>query len=234
MRDKQVLMERGILLLFVMALLLRLGALMVSNPPEPYVPRGKITWEAPKESKEEPYTPVGEITWGSPVEEPPVAEGKSRGVRNNNPGNIRKSGDVWEGTAQEQADDEFVSFESPEMGIRAMAKVIGTYAEKYEANTIETIIARWAPPEENDTEAYIESVTKQTKMERDKKVSDAKLPSLIKAIIKHENGSVPYSDKVILEGIDRAKTSEYSDMRDGFYKDHDTGEKFQVKGGKRL
>ena len=44
---------------------------MVSNPPEPYIPRGKITWGAPKEpaKEQESYTPKGEITWGSPVED---------------------------------------------------------------------------------------------------------------------------------------------------------------------
>lgn len=190
-------------------------------------PIGKLT---PVAARAEELKPVGKLSLRK-KEEPAVVE--KRGIRNNNPGNIRKSADVWEGTAKEQKDEEFVSFESPEMGVRAMAKILKTYREEHNATTVEEIISRWAPTEENDTESYIESVVQQTKIPRDSPVSEKKLPSFIKAIIKHENGEVPYGDDVIKEGIAKANPSEYSDMDDGWYKDPDTGEKFEVKNGKR-
>ena len=83
----------------------------------------------------------------------------SRGIRNNNPGNIRHGID-WDGLDKDQSkDEEFSQFSTPEYGIRAMFKILKTYNDKYNLNTIEGIINRWAPPIENDTEAYINFVS---------------------------------------------------------------------------
>lgn len=124
-----------------------------------------------------------------------------RGIRNNNPMNIRL-GDSWQGLSPTQNDKSFAQFISPEYGIRAGAKNLMTYASRG-VNTIEKIISTWAPPNENDTESYIKSVVSQTGFDRKKVISKSAgdyLP-LIKAIIRHENGINPYSDATIAQGI---------------------------------
>lgn len=82
-----------------------------------------------------------------------------RGLRNNNPLNIRK-GSVWVGMRHEQKDSSFVQFVSMEYGIRAAFVLLRTYIVNRELNTIRLIIGRWAPVSENDTEAYIANVVK--------------------------------------------------------------------------
>ena len=59
----------------------------------------------------------------------------ARGIRNNNPGNIRH-GEKWEGLSDKQTDSSFCIFVSPEYGIRALAKVLLTYYKKYQLNTV--------------------------------------------------------------------------------------------------
>lgn len=54
-----------------------------------------------------------------------------------------------------ESDGEFVEFESPEYGIRAITKVLQTYSKKYNINTLEEIFNRYAPNTENDTNTYI-------------------------------------------------------------------------------
>lgn len=82
-----------------------------------------------------------------------------RGLRNNNPLNIRK-GSVWVGMAKEQKDNSFVQFVSMEYGIRAAFVLLRTYIVNRKLNTIRLVISRWAPAFENDTEAYIANVVK--------------------------------------------------------------------------
>ena len=67
-----------------------------------------------------------------------------RGLRNNNPLNIRRSGDKWQGLRVLQEDREFFQFSEMKWGWRAAFR---------------DIITRWAPSKENDTEAYIRRVT---------------------------------------------------------------------------
>ena len=91
---------------------------------------------------------------------------ESRGIRNNNPLNIRHSADRWQGACIHQTDKSFVQFESMAYGYRAAWKVLDTYWKNFEKEkkpyTVRNIIGRWAPPSENDTEAYIRSVTSLT------------------------------------------------------------------------
>lgn len=127
-----------------------------------------------------------------------------RGIRNNNPGNIRKSATQWEGTSAVQGDDAFVTFETPEHGIRAMARVLQTYRDKYGLDTVTKIISRWAPDVENDTAAYIKSVAGQLGVRPDVPLNPGQVPALIAAIIKHENGVLPYSNEQIIRGVQMA------------------------------
>lgn len=126
---------------------------------------------------------------------------KARGLRNNNPGNIRH-GDNWLGMADEQTDKSFVQFTDVKYGIRAMTRILDNYSKRG-LNTVEEIISTWAPPIENNTESYIKSVLVSANWAPGhlvKKENGDYLP-LIKAIIKHENGLNPYSDSTVAEGI---------------------------------
>jgi seryl-tRNA synthetase len=55
-----------------------------------------------------------------------------RGIRNNNPGNIRRNGDPWQGLAERQGDVEFFTFKTiPIYGIRALARTLIAYQDKH-------------------------------------------------------------------------------------------------------
>ena len=85
---------------------------------------------------------------------------EARGIRNNNPLNIRRSGDKWQGLKAQQEDREFFQFSEMKYGWRAAFKLLcHTYYGKYKLKTIRALITRWAPPKENNTEAYIRRVT---------------------------------------------------------------------------
>ena len=86
-----------------------------------------------------------------------------RGIRNNNPLNIRHSADQWQGACEEQKDKSFVQFQSTAYGYRAAWKVLQSYYNRFcmqsKPFTVRNIIYRWAPPEDNNaTEAYIRKV----------------------------------------------------------------------------
>ena len=87
-----------------------------------------------------------------------------RGLRNNNPLNIRRTATHWQGAREEQKDKSFVQFKTMAYGYRAAWKILQSYYEHFcredKPFTVRNIIGRWAPPNENDTEAYIQSVLK--------------------------------------------------------------------------
>jgi len=127
-----------------------------------------------------------------------------RGIRNHNPGNIRRSSDPWQGLAERQSDVEFFTFKSPIYGIRALARTLITYQDKHGLRTIRQIIGRWAPPVENNTNAYVRAVAEATDLDADQMLDlhtfDYLFP-LTKAIIKHENGQQPYTDAQITKAL---------------------------------
>ena len=90
----------------------------------------------------------------------------TRGIRNNNPLNIRRSSTHWQGARKEQTDKSFVQFETMAYGYRAAWKILQTYYERFRIQnkdyTVRNIISRWAPRTENDTEAYIMNVLRMS------------------------------------------------------------------------
>lgn len=118
-----------------------------------------------------------------------------RGIRNKNPGNIRKSFEKWQGLDSRQLDRDFFQFTAPEWGIRAIARILLTYQAKYGLKSVKDIIGRWAPPTENDTAAYVKNVAKKLGVGVTAAI-DASDPAvmrpLVEAIIMHENGQQPY------------------------------------------
>lgn len=129
-----------------------------------------------------------------------------RGIRNNNPGNIRH-GDKWQGLADKQTDAAFCVFKAPEWGIRALVKILRNYQTKHGLKTVESIINRFAPQIENDTSSYILSVCQVLDV-KPCDVIDVFEPgimmNLLKAVIRHENGIQPYSDEVLKKSLELA------------------------------
>jgi hypothetical protein len=133
----------------------------------------------------------------------------SRGIRNNNPGNVdyHPSSDPWLGLANPPTDGRFCVFDTPEHGIRVMAKLLLAYQTFHDCKSIRDIIDRWAPPVENDTSDYIDHVAHMVGVSPDSLI-DAHRPSvmteLVRAIITHENGEQPYTTAQIEAGIGMA------------------------------
>ncbi|MGF2652831.1 structural protein [Serratia marcescens] len=133
-----------------------------------------------------------------------------RGIRNNNPGNIRW-GDDWKGLVAkpQRTDKAFCQFTSPEYGIRAMIIILRNYRRRHGLNTITGIISRWAPASENNTQAYINSVAQATGVTPDQPVdtTDSRfMVKLLQAIIRHENGVQPYDFGVFVKALALAGT----------------------------
>lgn len=134
-----------------------------------------------------------------------------RGIRNNNPGNIRL-GNEWKGEAL-GIDNAFETFTSIEFGIRAIFKLIDTYVKKYQLETIQGIISRFAPPHENATANYINGVVRymvdhanedqlvylNANKNLTKVTALGLLPIFVGAIIFHENGMQPFNFEFIAE-----------------------------------
>lgn len=117
-----------------------------------------------------------------------------RGIRNNNPCNIRRSQTVWQGQVA-GVDPDFVTFDTPLHGIRAGAKILWNYHRLYGLQTIAEIVSRWAPSSENDTASYIAAVAHAMGVAANDNLnllSGTILAQLIAAIIAHENGQQPY------------------------------------------
>lgn len=139
-----------------------------------------------------------------------MAKELPRGIRNKNPGNLRKSKIKWQGEVAVSSDPEFEQFVSDEMGIRAVARDLMTGFKRGD-DTVREVISEWAPPSENDTNAYINSVCLALHTTPDARIDvdncRVMLP-LLKAIIRIENGDPKkfgrddwYSDDVILTAM---------------------------------
>ena len=126
-----------------------------------------------------------------------------RGLRNNNPLNIRRSTDRWDGTTEDQTDKEFVQFKTMAYGYRAAWRTLHTYykrlSDRKKHFTVENIIHRWAPPTENDTKQYIRTVLmlsgiggKESLLPPSNPLAYDKLSKLLTAMTVMENGIRPH------------------------------------------
>lgn len=112
-----------------------------------------------------------------------------RGMRNNNPGNLVKTLIPWKGKIN-SSDQRFEQFKSYKWGVRAMILDVANDIKKGK-DTIESLITEYAPKNENDTDAYINYLVKETAIESRKKLAGDKweLELLVRAIAKIENGT---------------------------------------------
>lgn len=128
-----------------------------------------------------------------------------RGIRNNNPLNIRV-GNVWFGEVKNPTDPHFEQFNSMEYGLRAGFVLLRRYIRHYKRLTIEDIISSWAPSNENNTRAYIDTVVKVSGIPRNEILhysnKDA-MCKLVDAMCYVENGTHVSMEK-ISKGYDLA------------------------------
>lgn len=131
-----------------------------------------------------------------------------RGIRNNNPLNIRK-GNNWQGEVANQTDGAFEQFVSMQWGIRAGFKILKNYMTGYGGRVkaltnVHDIIHRWAPPSENNCRAYIESVCRFSGLNEYERLqfSDRKkMLALVDGMIRVECGQ-PVSLDIIASAYD--------------------------------
>lgn len=136
---------------------------------------------------------LGNIAGVSPTAQAshPYSHNTSRGIRNNNPGNIeyKQSSERWEGSIGN--DGRFVIFAEMKWGVRALMRTLITYYRKYNLNTVTKIIQRWAPPSENDTNQYIKNVSSWMGVDPNQELNLGRVETLKKlayAITRQETG----------------------------------------------
>ena len=128
----------------------------------------------------------------TPVKTDPK-DARPRGIRNNNPTNIEDSSIPWRGRVGN--DGRYVVFDTAINGLRAGYLEIWDSIVRDGDDTIRTLIRQWAPPIENLTGAYQNSVRAQTGIANiDTKLNYLRdATPLLKAIVQHENGQQPYT-----------------------------------------
>lgn len=96
-----------------------------------------------------------------------------RGLRNNNPLNIEKTkgGNPWQGEIVPSKDSRFAQFTSIAYGYRAAFKLLDNYQRNYGVDTIRKMISRWAPSNENHTEAYVKTVSDRSGVPADGRIT---------------------------------------------------------------
>jgi hypothetical protein len=127
----------------------------------------------------------------------------TRGLRNNNPGNIKDDGTAWEGLDTPRNDGVFLRFVSPEYGIRAMGKILTNYvAVDGVAPTVNGLVRRWSA---TDQDAYVNKVSGDLGVDQDASLDlSSVLPALIASMIGMEDAVNPYSADVITAGLNLA------------------------------
>jgi hypothetical protein len=102
----------------------------------------------------------------------------------NNPGNIRYN-PAYKGCIGDSKG--FCKFSTMGFGYRALLVTLTTYFKNYGIKTIRGLIYRYAPPTENDTERYINLVSRKTGFTPDQILTEKDLIKLIPAIVLQEN-----------------------------------------------
>jgi hypothetical protein len=128
-----------------------------------------------------------------------------RGIRNNNPLNIR-IGNQWLGERANPNDPAFEQFVAMEYGIRAGFVLLRRYIRHYKRTNITAIIEAWAPRSENDTQTYIHVVSKRSGIEPTEAIrydDKTTMCNLVDAMIRMECGQ-PVERRIIEKAYDLA------------------------------
>jgi|GEM_PF-1691830 len=135
----------------------------------------------------------------APAKPASPAQSAPRGLRNNNPGNLNFVGQ--EGATREQGPGgRFAVFDTPESGLRALASQLYTY-EARGNNSVRGMLSKFAPPGENNTKAYIATVSRRMGVSPDQRLDLAgntkNTAALMNAIVQYENGRNPFPAHVV-------------------------------------
>lgn len=120
-----------------------------------------------------------------------------RGIRNNNPGNI-KAGKFAAEMGAVGSDGTFAIFRTPEDGLNALRELMTRY-KSGGTDTVSSIISKFAPPSENNTQSYIASLSKSMGVNPGDhlNMTPGVMQSLLAGITKIENGQMPYSARML-------------------------------------
>lgn len=122
-----------------------------------------------------------------------------RGIRNNNPLNIR-IGNTWLGERPNPTDPAFEEFVSMKYGYRAAFLILRRYIRRYKKDTVPAIISTWAPSSENNTQKYIDVVCAKMGIQPDFKIDfddEETMIGLIKAMAEVECGQTMPIEPII-------------------------------------
>lgn len=98
-------------------------------------------------------------------------------------------------------------FKSADYGFRALALVLLTYFRKYKLKSVYSIISRFAPANENDTQAYVSDVSDRLGVLSSAPINVedlGTLTELCKAIAIHETGAWLFDNTDLLSGVSMA------------------------------
>lgn len=145
-----------------------------------------------------------------------IAPTQTRGYLNNNPGNMDRSEPPWNGEIRnveecqndvqraELTHGRFCVFKTAVYGIRAMTKNLLAYHDRLGCRSVQDYINRWAPPNENNTDAYVASVARRLGVTPTDEVNIRNpevMALLIDAIIRVECAGMPYTGNEIADGM---------------------------------
>ena len=132
-------------------------------------------------------------------------------VKAYNPCAIRPlaNGELWEGQiglVEANNAGLFCQFQSFNWGIRAGARLLKTYRHKYGLDTIDGIIRRWAPENENNTSAYIEAVAQYSQISANQYIPENynNIKRVLQGIIRVECGYYAVTREELKQGLELA------------------------------
>ncbi len=134
-----------------------------------------------------------------------VLKRKPRGIRNNNPLNIRESkGDRtnWKGERKTDDDKAFEEFTHVKYGFRAATRILRSY-QKRGINTVYSIVHTFAPAHENNSDHYVNFVCRETGFDKNQMLdvrNEQIAASLLRAMAKMEVGHM-YPMHEVMEGV---------------------------------
>ena len=138
----------------------------------------------------------------------PFSGSLPRGIRNNNAGNLVQTNIQWQGKVPRalNTDSRFEQFYLPEYGLRALIKDILNDYNVDGKKSVAALISEFAPTFENNTAAYIQSVSNKLGVisTEDARLNDpVNLIIFVKAVVDHENGNRNgwYDDETYLKAL---------------------------------
>ena len=141
----------------------------------------------------------------------------TRGIRNDNPLNIRHGKSQWVGMREKQTDKAFVQFTERKYGYRAAFVLMRVYITKGK-DTIGKIIAKWAPSSDgNNTQSYINYVSRSTGIDASHVLrweDKEELVEIVRSMAQMECGII--EDKAIIEqGYEMVNLPPTPSVKDG-------------------